>query len=225
MKRVLNVFIDILVVLVFLVSLTVVALSLTSRSTGVPNLLGYTMLSVQTDSMEPTIMTGDLIISHMAEAGAEFEVGDVITYNSYVDNTRVTITHRIVDKKEVNGSVMYSTKGDNAPGWDAKDIVSGDVIALWTGTRLPAMGTVMTFLGTQRGFFLCVLLPMILFFLYMLYNFIMNLVDYNKEKAVDAAKEAAAAVALQFTEEQKRKAIEEYLAAQKAKDDSQGGNK
>jgi len=215
MKRVLNVLVDILIVLVFLVSLTVVTISLTSRATGVPNILGYTLLSIQTDSMEPTIMTGDLIISRVTRPDASYAVGDVVTFKTVEDSQLITITHRIVNNEEKNGTTVYSTKGDNAPGWDSREISSGDIIAQWGGTRLRGMGNVMDFLTTQKGFFFCVLLPMIFFFLFMLYDFIKNVIEYNKEKTVAAAREAAAAAATELTEEQKRKAIEEYLAQQK----------
>ena len=47
----------------------------------------------------------------------------------------------------------------------------------------------------------------------------MNIIAYNKEKA---AEEAAAAVAnSELTEEQKQRAIEEYLAQQKLKQESE----
>ena len=54
---------------------------------------------------------------------------------------------------------------------------------------------------------------MILFFVYEAIRVVMNIIVYNKEKA---AEEAAAAVAnSELTEEQKQRAIEEYLKKQK----------
>ena len=68
----------------------------------------------------------------------------------------------------------------------------------------------------RLGFFLVILLPMILFFVYQAIRVVMNVIAYNKEKA---AEEAAAAVAnSDLTEEQKQRAIEEYLAKQKAQE-------
>lgn len=213
MKKVLDTLIDILIILLFAMSLLVVVISITSRSTGVPNIGGMALFSVQTDSMEPTIMTGDLMISRIAQPDAAYEVGDVVTFATYVDRTKILNSHRIVDMKEVNGITYYMTKGDNSIGQDSTELSSGDIVAKWTGKKLSGMGTVMDFLQTSKGFFLCVLLPLILFFLYVLYGFIKNLIEYNREKAAEAATETV----LQFTEEQKRKAIEEYLAQQAAK--------
>ena len=212
MRRVLNVIIDVLIVALFAISLLVVALALTSRSTGIPNIAGYTLFSVQTDSMEPTIMTGDLMISQIGDSDDVYEVGDVVTFQMFVDRTRILNSHRIVDIEEVNGVTYYMTKGDNAIGQDATELSAGDIVAKWSGKKLSGMGTVMDFLQTQKGFFLCVLLPLIVFFLVMLYGFIKNLIAYNRDKAM----EAAAGTVQELTEEQKRKAIEEYLAGQKA---------
>ena len=211
MKKVLDALIDVLIILLFAVSLLVVVMSLSSRSAGIANIKGVAFFSVQTDSMEPTIMAGDLMISRLTKNDTVFEVGDVVTFEMYVDRTKILNSHRIVSIREVNGVTYYATKGDNSSGQDQRELSSGDIVAKWTGKKLGSMGKVMDFLQTQKGFFICVLLPLALFFLYMLYGFVKNLVEYNREKA----EEAAAASVQELTEEQKKKAIEEYLAAQR----------
>ena len=91
-----------------------------------------------------------------------------------------------------------------------------DMLAVYTGTKIPGVGNFFSFIRTQLGFFLVILLPMILFFVYEAIRVVMNVIAYNKEKA---AEEAAAAVAnSDLTEEQKQRAIEEYLAKQKAQE-------
>jgi signal peptidase len=67
---------------------------------------------------------------------------------------------------------------------------------------------VINFLRSSLGFFLCIVLPLILFFLYELYNFISILVT-------ERAKKAAGAAPAIDEEEIKRRAVEEYLAKQK----------
>ena len=64
-----------------------------------------------------------------------------------------------------------------------------------------------------------ILLPMILFFVYEAVRVIMNIIAYNKEKAAEEAAEMVANSEL--TEEQKQRAIAEYLAQQKAKQDGE----
>jgi len=210
MKKVLNAIVDVLIILLFGVSLLVVTMSLTSRSTGMPNIGGYTLFSVQTDSMEPTIMTGDLMISKLSDSNATYKIGDVVTFRMFVDRTLILNTHRIVEIKEIDGVTYYTTKGDNAAGEDRQDHVAGDIVAVWGGVKLGGLGKAMDFLQTKKGFFFCVLLPMIVFFGVVLFQFIKNLIEYNKARA----KEEAASTVAELTEEQKKKAIEEYLAAQ-----------
>lgn len=73
------------------------------------------------------------------------------------------------------------------------------------------MGNFLSFIRTQLGFFLCVLLPMIIFFVYEAVRVVLNLLAYNKEKTLEQAQLAVDSAEL--TEEQKKRAIEEYLAS------------
>lgn len=221
-RKILNVIIDILVVMVLIVSVLVVALSLTSRSSGVPNLFGYSPLSVQSDSMEPTFYENDLIICSSTDVSDNFQVGDIVTFPITIDGEKVFNTHRIVEVVNENGTVKYRTQGDNEktnPVADSELQTSSTIIAKYTGNRIAKVGAFFTFIRTQLGFFLVILLPMILFFVYEGVRVIMNIIAYNKEKAVEAAAEAVANSEL--TEEQKQRAIAEYLAQQKQQEEAE----
>ena len=87
------------------------------------------------------------------------------------------------------------------------------IVAIYTGAKIPVVGRFFNFIRTQLGFFLCILLPMIIFFIYEIIRVIMNIMAYNKAKAQEMAAEAVANSEL--TEEQKQRAIAEYLAQQK----------
>ena len=60
----------------------------------------------------------------------------------------------------------------------------------------------MGFLQTQKGFFICILIPMAIFFLFELYKFIFAVMEVKKAGNNSDLDE----------EEIKRRAIEEYLA-------------
>ena len=222
-KRVINTIVDIVVIIILIVSLLVVVLSLTSGSTGVANVFGYAPLSVQSNSMEPTIQVNDVIIGKVAEDWTKkYEVGDVVTFPIEVDGVQTLNTHRIVEVFEDDGITYYRTQGDNKqtnPTPDEKLQTSESIVAKWTGTRIPGVGGFLSFIRTQLGFFLCVLLPMILFFVYEAVRVVINLIEYNKEKAAEEAAEAVANSEL--TEEQKQRAIAEYLAQQNLKLESE----
>ena len=94
------------------------------------------------------------------------------------------------------------------------DINDYDILAVYHGTRIPKVGAFINLLQTQVGFFWVILFPMILFFIYQAVRVVMNAMAYSKEKGIEQAK--AAVENAELTEEQKQRAIAEYLAQQKA---------
>lgn len=214
LKRIVNVFVDILVVLILIVSILVVMLSLTSKSLGVPNIFGIAPLSVKTASMEDTINPGDLIFCSVSDVDDEFQKDDIVTFPIELNGEKVLNTHRIVEIVKDQNITYYKTQGDNKetnPEPDKDLQTSSTIVAKYTGTKIPGLGTVLSFIRTQLGFFLCILLPMIIFFIYEVVRVVMNLLAYNKEKAFEEAQ--ATVNNSELTEEQKQKAIEEYLAS------------
>ena len=217
LKRIFNIFVDVVVVLILVVSMLIVVLSLTSNSSGVPHIFGIAPLSVQTESMMDTINPGDLIFSEVIETvDYEFKVGDIVTFPIKIDGKEVLNTHRIVDiiEDSENDITYYQTQGDNEktnPEPDEEYQTGVSIVAKYTDFKIPGLGNVFSFIRTQLGFFLCVLLPMIIFFVYEAIRVIMNLIAYNKEKAIEEAQNTVNNSEL--TEEQKQKAIEEYLAS------------
>ena len=214
LKRIVNIFVDILVVLILMVSIIVVMLSLTSKSSGVPNIFGIAPLSVQTESMKGTVDPGDLIFCTLTEIDDEFQKDDIVTFPIEINGEQVLNTHRIVEVVEDDNIIYYRTQGDNKetnPEPDTDLQTSSTIVAKYTGTKIPGLGNVLSFIRTQLGFFLCILLPMIIFFIYEGIRVIINLLAYNKEKAIEEAKETLNNSEL--TEEQKKRAIEEYLAS------------
>lgn len=222
-KRTINIIVDIIVILILMVSLIVVMLSLTSKSSGVPNIFGIAPLSVQTESMKGTVDPGDLIFCTLTEIDDEFQKDDIVTFPIEINGEQVLNTHRIVEVVKDQNITYYKTQGDNKetnPEPDKDLQTSSTIVAKYTGTKIPGLGTVLSFIRTQLGFFLCILLPMILFFIYEAVRVVMNLLAYNKEKAFEEAQSAVNNSEL--TEEQKQKAIEEYLASLGQQSDNAG---
>ena len=222
-KKIINVVIDVMVVVILLISVLVVVLSITTNASGIANIFGYSPMSVQSDSMNHTIEKDDLIISKLSSDSKDrFSKGDIVSFYQFIDGKNQINTHRIVEVIHDDNSEYYRTQGDNPntnpePDKDLK--TPSDILAVFTGVKIPGVGAFFSFIRTQLGFFLVILLPMILFFVYEAVRVIMNIIAYNKEKA---AEEAAAAVAnSELTEEQKQRAIEEYLAQQKLKQESE----
>ncbi|HOA84402.1 MAG: signal peptidase I [Clostridiales bacterium] len=200
----------------FSVVITVLVFAANADDDGIPSIRGKSPITIVSDSMSPTFKAGDLIIGNkLTDAEKpELEVGDIITY--YVDldgdGKKEINTHRIVDKyTDQGGYVYYVTQGDNTatnPTPDADPVVYYDVICRYTGTKIAGLGKVLSFLQTSRGFLICIVLPLLLFFIYELYRFISVVVEVKSKKGVKLTAEEE--------EEIKRRAIEEYLASKKA---------
>lgn len=91
-----------------------VALAATALTVGMgaiallPN-VGARAMIVTSGSMEPTIDVGGLAIVEEIDP-ATIAVGDVITYRGYT--TEGLTTHRVIDRKFVNGRLHFRTQGD-----------------------------------------------------------------------------------------------------------------
>ncbi len=200
----------------FSILTTIFVIAAQNDKNGVPQMFGKSIITVQTDSMEPTYEVGDMLFMERLseDEKKELEEGDIITFRSPVDidgdgKVGDINTHRIYSHDKKTGFIM--TKGDNpAATIDIQPISYNEILGKCTEKgRIGGLGGVMDFLRSSLGFFLCIVLPMLLFFLYELYNFISLLV---------ARKAAAnpAPVSKEAEEEIKRKAIEEYLAQQQS---------
>ena len=172
----------------------------TRDNQNVSSLLGYTPLVVKTNSMSPTFDAGDLIFFKKCDPDTLKE-GDIICFHTIIDNEYALNTHRIEKIDESNGVRSYTTMGDNNNGIADRHIISnGDIVGKYTG-HLKKAGKVMDFLSSSTGFLIVIVIPMLLFFIYQVYNLIMISIRLKKVMAVEAAKEAAA----QAEEENKAK--------------------
>ena len=193
----------------------------TRDNQNVSNLLGYTPLVVKSDSMAPTFSAGDLIFIKKCDTSTLKE-GDIICFHTIIDNEYALNTHRIQKIETVGDARSYTTIGDNNNGITDTHIISdGDIVGKYVG-HLQQAGKVMDFLSSSMGFLIVIVLPMLLFFIYQVYNLIMISIRLKKAVAVEAAKEAAIAQekAVQEKAEQE-KAAEEKAAQQKETDAAQ----
>ena len=164
----------------------------TRDNQNVSNIMGYTPLVVKSDSMAPTFRAGDLIFIKKCDTSTLKE-GDVICFHTIIDNEYALNTHRIQKIEEVGNVRSYTTLGDNNKGITDTHIISdGDIVGKYVG-HLKNAGKVMDFLSSSVGFLIVIVLPMLLFFIYQVYNLIMISIRLKKAVAVETAKEAAIA--------------------------------
>ena len=204
MKKALKITFNILswIVLIFALMITLLVFT-ADRNNGVSTLLGFMPFTVESDSMKPTFEKNDLIICREVDDINSLAENDVITFWTIIDGKKVKNTHRIVEVCDSGNTRSFITRGDNNGANDDISVYPADIIGKWTNVKISGFGKVMSFLRTKTGFFICILIPMALFFLFELYKMIVTIIEI-KRPALSAADE----------EEIKRKAVEEYLKEQ-----------
>ena len=203
--KIVNIFINTLIIVVLLKSILIATLALTSKSNnGVPSVFGYSFHTIMSPSMEGgsdvyeggDYRVGDLVIGKATNGNPNevYEVGDIVVYTTQNDNLPdgvEMICHRVIARdQQDDGSYLYTTKGDNTDEVDQTKHGAADIVAVcydhsYKGAVWRGFGNVLNYLRTSQGFFLVVLLPMIIFFLYEILRVVMNALNYKKAKSVE----------------------------------------
>lgn len=182
-KRILNTVINVILVIAIIMAAVCTYVSFVSTSgNGVPSILGVRVFSIQTKSMYPTFEPGDLIFDSAVKDSSELQIGDIITYWTVIDGQRVLNTHRIIQIYDGGGYRIFETQGDNNTIADALTVHESEVVGKFNGTRLKGVGKVFDYLQTPTGFFIVIVIPVALFFLYHLIQFFRVLFEYNNIK-------------------------------------------
>ncbi|MGG7177881.1 signal peptidase I [Clostridium paraputrificum] len=124
--------------MVILISFVLI-ISLISRKTGEdPQILEYKFYMVLSESMEPTINKGDLVVVKKQD----IKEGDIISFKGI--NTDTKTTHRVVKVIDTT-PITYITKGDNNAVEDPytvdKEKIQGNVIF-----HIPYLGSLISIL-------------------------------------------------------------------------------
>ena len=111
---------------------------------------------VESGSMEPSILTGSLVV---IRPQSSYSVGEVVTFES--SSADVPTTHRIIGVREAAGQTYFMTKGDANEEADTQEAALRSVI----GTVLvavPYAGFVLDFARQPVGFLLLIVVPALL---------------------------------------------------------------
>lgn len=177
---------------------------------GVPSIFGLRLMSIQTPSMKDTINDGDLIISTPVDP-EDLRVRDIITYWTVINGERVLNTHRIVNIYDGDGFLIFETKGDANTTADPLTVHEKEIVGIYR-FRIPGVGKVFDYLKTGTGFFIVVVIPVFIFFIFHLVQFFRAFFEYQNVKnriKFEMERDEADALAAE-------KASEENKAAQMA---------
>ena len=155
--------------------------------TGRPvDIFGYSVLRVETGSMEPTLHVGDFIVIHKCDT-ANLKKGDIISYYSdQIDIKDMLVTHRI---ESVGRDGTYITRGDANPERDLLPVRSDQILGkyerksgfyMWLGS----------FADTNKLYLIFIMLPLICVSVYELRTMIKIGKKVHEESEEKAEEEA-----------------------------------
>lgn len=149
------------VLLVFLIG-AVISVFVQKAQGKEPSVFGLRIYYIVTDSMEPNIKVGDLILCKNFDGDERgLSNGDVVTFIEDGGPLKgQPITHRIVNAPyEENGQWYIVTKGDNAPAQD-EPIPLSDVVAVYSH-NMPVLTFLYRIISNIFGFIFIIVVPLL----------------------------------------------------------------
>jgi len=213
LKQIGKIALDVLIVLICLISACVIIANASAKEGEQPNIFGFIISSVQTDSMEDTIMVGDIIVSKVVKEDTVIEEDAIISFKSTISGQNVIKTHRVVEIEEIGGVKCYYTKGDNpAVGQDSGFRTMNDIVAVYK-FRVPVVGSIIDFLKKPIGFIIFLVLPLLAIIGWQVYKLVVIYMESKREKILEEAKDGV-------SEEAKEAIIKEFLMKQQAESEA-----
>lgn len=129
-------------------SVLVLLLGIAVAVIGLPTLVGGSAMTVLTQSMEPGLPPGTLVVIRPTPVD-DIRVGDVVTYQIRSGESAV-VSHRVTAKTYTDGELTFVTKGDNNDAVDPEPVREVQIRGtLWYS--LPLLGWVNSILnGANR---------------------------------------------------------------------------
>jgi signal peptidase I len=109
----------------------------------------YPVLAVASGSMKPVLYEGDLIFVegvqnfsdiHAAPKDAD-SPGDILVYQGSTD----LIVHRAIDKRVVDGSIVFIIHGDANPDGANEQVAEDRIVGRYLGFKVPWLGNIALF--------------------------------------------------------------------------------
>lgn len=170
-EKILSVATSILLVLALIFCFSVVYQMQTKRFVSV---FGCSVFRVITDSMEPEIPIGALIISKETPI-EKIEVGDIICFRSlesYMNNS--IVTHRVVGVTEKNGEIALRTRGDSNNSEDGFYVTQYNLIGkvIYHTNEGSFITNAYSILTSGIGFFTLIVIPVIVITVFILHEYL-----------------------------------------------------
>ncbi len=160
-KNIIKRILSVIAAVSFVLGLVIFISVLRANNGEVPNIFGFSVMRVQTGSMEPELRVGSIVITrHVPQE--EISVGDIISFYS-IDpglNNQVE-THRIVEEHYVGKEREYITKGDANQADDSYPVIYRNVIGKVIGNLGVASGSVIGILQNKNVILFLIIIPLV----------------------------------------------------------------
>jgi signal peptidase len=194
MKRVLNIALIVLRILLLAFAVFVLIMTLLSSFSfnKEEGIFGYKLYIVLSDSMRGVFNVGDVAVSCEVKDTSELGEGDIITFRS-IDpaNYGAVVTHKIRGRTEHEGKPAFITYGTATGADDMVPALEERVLGKYI-FAIPKMGYVFSNLKTPLGYVFIVLLPFGLLIGFEAVNFIKLFREYKKELKEEAGEKVQA---------------------------------
>ena len=124
----------------------------------VPNFFGWKPFIVLSNSMEPFLQSGDLVVTKRIDAN-HLKANDIISFKTSDD---IIVTHRIIDITTDREEKHFITKGDNNNTNDSGYVLSEQIEGIYQ-LRIPKLGHFAIFIQTPLGIIICSSIPIAIF--------------------------------------------------------------
>lgn len=175
MKKVLNILLGILEVVVILYVIVMTSILMSKNKYGYTQFGKYTIASIDLieSRANEKLEEGDLLI---VKSSSNYEEGDIIYYYAVYGESYIIKSDVIIRKAKDDFSSIF-TIGDKESTTISESRVIGKDISVHHN-----LGSILKVLQSKLGFLFLVLLPILVIFIYQIYQFIILLQYEKKEK-------------------------------------------
>lgn len=136
-KRVISVIEYIIIFMVIAVNAILVVKSVNNPN-KTPDILGKKAFVIISGSMIPEIQIGDVVVVQNTD---KIDLNQIIAYR----NNSTVIVHRVINQMEIDGKIMYQTKGDNNNIPDTELVDFSKIEGVYC-FKIPYIGNILMFL-------------------------------------------------------------------------------
>ncbi|MBQ8228299.1 MAG: signal peptidase I [Clostridia bacterium] len=181
-KKILSAVAAVFGTLIFLIGLAVFISVLKTEANQVPDVMGFSVMKIQTGSMEPEYKTGSVIVTKKVPAD-KLNIGDVISFYSTGGQIADMVnTHRIEEIYYLKGGErQFVTKGDANKTIDEYPVYESRIIGKVVLNLGVMSGSVIGFLQNPNIILFLIVIPLVVITFLEAVNLINVIINKNDD--------------------------------------------